>query len=94
MAPSSPQSGSEPDPANRAGSSERPSDSSDSAHSPEADQPRDSAAGAAPLADDRADTAGTKHAINPARMEVRLRRIALIGLVLVPLIYFLVQSLR
>ena len=32
--------------------------------------------------------------INPARMEVRVRRIALVGLVLVPLIYFIVQSLR
>lgn len=32
--------------------------------------------------------------INPARMEVRVRRIALLGLVLVPLIYFVVQSLR
>lgn len=32
--------------------------------------------------------------INPARMEVRVRRIALLGLVLVPLIYFIVQSLR
>lgn len=32
--------------------------------------------------------------INPARMEVRVRRIALLVLVLVPLIYFLVQSLR
>jgi len=27
-------------------------------------------------------------------MEVRLRRIALLGLVLVPLVYFIVQSLR
>jgi len=27
-------------------------------------------------------------------MEVRVRRIALVGLVLVPLIYFIVQSLR
>lgn len=34
------------------------------------------------------------HRINPARMEVRVRRIALVGLVLVPLIYFIVQSLR
>ena len=34
------------------------------------------------------------HRINPARMEVRVRRIALLGLVLVPLIYFIVQSLR
>lgn len=32
--------------------------------------------------------------INPARMEVRVRRIALLLLVLVPLIYFIVQSLR
>ncbi|MXN62676.1 hypothetical protein GR184_08760 [Bacillus sp. BGMRC0062] len=32
--------------------------------------------------------------INPARMEVRVRRIALLGLVLVPLVYFIVQSLR
>ena len=32
--------------------------------------------------------------INPARMEVRVRRIALVLLVLVPLVYFVVQSLR
>ena len=32
--------------------------------------------------------------IDPARLEVRARRIALLLLVLVPLIYFIVQSLR
>ena len=37
---------------------------------------------------------GHGHRINPARLEVRVRRIALLGLVLVPLIYFIMQSLR
>ena len=32
--------------------------------------------------------------INPARLEVRVRRIALLLLVAVPLIYFIVHSLR
>ena len=36
--------------------------------------------------------AGERHRIDPARMEVRVRRIALLGLVLVPLVYFIAQS--
>lgn len=53
-----------------------------------------------PLAEDAAQPADSersgreRHHINPARMEVRVRRIALLGLVLVPLIYFIVQSLH
>lgn len=57
-------------------------------------RPQDSATGTAPLIEDRKDTGGDKHRLNAARMEVRLRRIALLGLVLVPLLYFIVQSLR
>jgi len=41
-----------------------------------------------------ADRHPTRHHVNPARMEVRVRRIALIGLILVPVVYFVVQSLR
>lgn len=52
-----------------------------------------------PVADDAAapsgaDAPGERHGINPARMEVRVRRLALLGLVLVPVVYFVVQSLR
>ena len=36
---------------------------------------------------------GRRH-INPARLEVRVRRLALLGLVLVPVVYFIVQSVR
>lgn len=45
---------------------------------------------------DRAETdsGSARHHVNPARMEVRVRRIALIGLILVPVVYFVVQSLR
>ncbi|WP_431814096.1 hypothetical protein [Kocuria sp. cx-455] len=57
-------------------------------------RPQDSATGTAPLIEDSKDTGGNKHRLNAARMEVRLRRIALLGLVLVPLLYFIVQSLR
>ena len=53
-----------------------------------------------PVADDAADPApaddtpdGRRH-INPARLEVRVRRLALLGLVLVPVVYFIAQSLR
>lgn len=56
------------------------------------------AAGAGPLAEEREGAARDprehRPRINPARMEVRVRRIALLLLVLVPLIYFIVQSLR
>lgn len=77
-----------------------PADPADSAHdggtAPDAkkSRPQDSAAGTAPLIEDRNDTGGNEHRLNAARMEVRLRRIALLGLVLVPLLYFIVQSLR
>ncbi|RLY91564.1 hypothetical protein CWC38_08010 [Kocuria tytonicola] len=52
-----------------------------------------------PVADDAArrpaaDTPDGKHHINPARLEVRVRRLALLGLVLVPVVYFIAQSLR
>ena len=60
----------------------------------EKSRPQDAATGTAPLIEDRKDNGGNKRQINAARMEVRLRRIALLGLVLVPLLYFIVQSLR
>lgn len=44
--------------------------------------------------DAETDSGSARHHVNPARMEVRVRRIALIGLILVPVIYFVVQSLR
>ncbi|MEX5267871.1 hypothetical protein [Kocuria sp. CPCC 204721] len=57
----------------------------------------DAAPGPLSEASSRRGANGTRregYRINPARMEVRVRRIALLGLVLVPLIYFIVQSLR
>ncbi|MBX7556190.1 hypothetical protein KocCE7_11240 [Kocuria marina subsp. indica] len=57
----------------------------------------DAAPGPLSEASSRRGANGTRregYRINPARMEVRVRRIALVGLVLVPLIYFIVQSLR
>ena len=49
---------------------------------------------AAPLIDDRKQDAGSRRGLNAARLEVRIRRIALAGLVAVPLVYFVAQSLR
>lgn len=57
-------------------------------------EPRSESDDPAPLIEDRREANGTKRHINAARMEVRVRRIALAGLVAVPLVYFLVQSLR
>lgn len=57
----------------------------------------DAAPGPLSEASSRRGANGTRregYRINPARLEVRVRRIALVGLVLVPLIYFIVQSLR
>ena len=88
------------DPANSGNAGDTTSDSpqapKDSAPTPdmEKSRPQDAATGTAPLIEDRQDTGGNKRQINAARMEVRLRRIALLGLVLVPLVYFIVQSLR
>ncbi|MDO4920126.1 hypothetical protein [Kocuria sp.] len=67
---------------------------------PQGDDPRVTAPG--PVADDAAaeperspsDGSEHRHRINPARMEVRVRRLALLGLVLVPVVYFILQSLR
>ena len=67
---------------------------SDQAPDMEKSRPQDSATGTAPLIEDRKDDGGNKRQINAARMEVRVRRIALLLLVLVPLVYFIVQSLR
>lgn len=66
-----------------------------SPHPPSPDDGR----GAGPLSEASSrrganETRREGYRINPARMEVRVRRIALVGLVLVPLIYFIVQSLR
>lgn len=96
MAPSSPQPDSEPEPTGSTGSPEQPSTAPEPSQTPDTKKPRsqNSATGAAPLIEDRRDTGGNKRRINPARMEVRLRRIALLGLILVPLVYFIVQSLR
>lgn len=71
-----------------------PSKESDRDPGTEKSRPQDSATGTAPLIEDRKGNGGNKRQINAARMEVRLRRIALLGLVLVPLLYFIVQSLR
>lgn len=60
----------------------------------EKSRPQDSATGTAPLIEDRKDDGGNRRQMNAARMEVRVRRIALLLLVLVPLVYFIVQSLR
>lgn len=52
-----------------------------------------------PVAEDAAepttvDAPDGRHHINPARLEVRVRRLALLGLVLVPVVYFIAQSLH
>ena len=66
----------------------------------DAESPRETAPSApGPVADDAAsrppaDAPDGRHRINPARLEVRVRRLALLGLVLVPVGYFIAQSLR
>ncbi len=96
MATPSRQPDPESDPVNPANSGHAGDTTSqpDQAPDMEKSRPQDSATGTAPLIEDRKDDGGNKRQINAARMEVRLRRIALLGLVLVPLLYFIVQSLR
>lgn len=96
MATSPQQPGPDPDPVGPASTGDAGDTTPRSDQTPgrEKSRPQESATGTAPLIEDRQDTGGNKRQINAARMEVRLRRIALLGLVLVPLVYFIVQSLR
>lgn len=96
MATSPQQPGPDPDPVGPAGTGDAGDTTPRSDQTPdrEKSRPQEPATGTAPLIEDRQDTGGNKRQINAARMEVRLRRIALLGLVLVPLVYFIVQSLR
>lgn len=96
MATPSRQPDSEPDPVVPASTGDAGDLGPESQQEPgtEKSRPQDSATGTAPLIEDRKGDGGNKRQINAARMEVRVRRIALLLLVLVPLVYFIVQSLR
>ncbi|GAA4700740.1 hypothetical protein GCM10025781_18810 [Kocuria gwangalliensis] len=96
MVTSSRQPDPEPEPLGPRDSTHDSNSAPDAGRAPDTQKsrPQDSATGTAPLVEDRKDTGGNKHRLNAARIEVRLRRIALLGLVLVPLLYFIVQSLR